>query len=202
MGILNQWWHGLTLINQWFYCAAIFFGVFFLWQLIMTFLGLTTDGGSDLDTQPDPSWDHPTTTDAHDTMAAFKLVSLRSVVAFFTLFTWAGALYMNTGKPMGYALTLALIWGLVAMVLVALLVRLMGRMTESGNMQIASCVGSAGAVYLDIPAGGVGEIKTMCNGMTTHFKARAAGGGGLKAGSAVRVLRIVGPNVVEVEEVR
>jgi hypothetical protein len=135
-------------------------------------------------------------------MAAFKLLSLRSIVAFFTLFTWAGALYLNTGRAAGAAVGLALVWGLVAMVLVSLLIRGMGRMTETGNLRLGSCVGGAGTVYLDIPAGGTGEVRVTCNGRIVHVKAQAAGGQGIKAGAGVRVSKLVGPDTLVVEENR
>ena len=203
MGSINQWWQSLTLINQCFYYGAVFFGVFFLWQLISAFLGLGAESGhDDLDAQAEPTSGHESPPDAHDTVAVVKLLSVRSIIAFFTLFTWAAALYLNMGHTPGRAMFYALLWGFAAMVLVSLLFRAMSRMTESGNMQIASCVGSVGTVYLNIPTGGVGEVKTVCSGTQVHLKAHAAGGVAMKAGTTVRVLRVSGPNEVEVEEVR
>ena len=198
MEAFNQWWSSLQALNQWFFMAAAFFSVFFLWQLIMAMLGL--GGGShDLDTQPDQPAGHDAPNDAHDTVAAFKMISLRSLLAFFTLFTWAGGLYLSRGMAVTPALTRSLLWGLAAMALVSALVALMRRMTETGNVRIASCVGAGGTVYLDIPVGGDGEIRVLCSGVMTHLRARNRGGAALKAGAKVRVLAVTGPNSVEVE---
>ncbi|MEI6564325.1 MAG: hypothetical protein WCO42_08500 [bacterium] len=195
---LNVWWGGLAPLNQWFFIAAAFFSVFFLWQLIATIVGL---GGGDvsLDTHAEPSWEHQTPGDAQDTVAIFKLMSLRSILAFFTLFAWAGALYMSLKVPVTLAMTYALLWGVAAMLIVSWILYLLRRMTETGNVRISTTVNAPGTVHLDIPAGGTGEIRGLCSGVMTHLKARTAGGGALKAGAAVRILRVLGPNMVEVE---
>jgi hypothetical protein len=198
MEAITAWWSGLYVLNQAFYMAATFFSVFFLAQLAMALIGL---GGADtdLDTHVEPMAVHDTPTDAGDSVLTFKLLSVRSIVAFFTLFSWAGALYMNQGLTVTRSLSYALVWGLAAMFVVSYIFHLLRRMTETGNQRITTCVGNFGMVYLDIPAGGQGEIRMPCSGVMTHFKARVAGGAAVKAGTAVRVTRVIGPNFVEVE---
>jgi membrane protein implicated in regulation of membrane protease activity len=198
MATFTQWWSELTILNQWFFVAAAFFSVFFLWQLVSAMLGIG-GGGGDVDTHVDMEGPHhaPETADAAD--AAFKMISVRSIVAFFTLFTWAGALYLREGATPTSALTRAVLWGVAAMVLVSLLVYGLRRLTQSGNVRLDLCVGTDGTVYLDIPAGGEGEVRVLCGGAMTHLKARAAGGSAMKAGQSVRIARILGSNVVEVE---
>jgi membrane protein implicated in regulation of membrane protease activity len=198
MDTFTTWWNSLLPLNQWFYVAAVFFSVFFLWQLAMALIGIG-GGESDVDTHVDQAWEHHTPDDASHTMSVFKLFSLRSILAFFTLFTWAGALYLNLDKSVPAALTYAVFWGLAAFVLVSLLLNLMRRMTETGNIRVATCVGSAATVYLDIPPGGEGEIRVPVSGVMTHLKARATAASPLKAGTPVRVVRVTGPNSVEVE---
>ncbi len=197
MEALGAWWGGLSSVNQWFYAAAFFFGAIFLWQIVMSFLGLGHDAG--LDTQIEPDSVHDLPEDAVQTVMAFKLVSIRSVLAFLTLFSWGGALYLNNGFPMGRALGYSVLWGLAAMLAVSFIFRLMSRMTESGNKNIATCVGASTTVYLDIPSGGVGEIRVPCSGVMTHLKARAAKGVEVKAGTPVKVSRLLESNTVEVE---
>lgn len=199
METLTAWWGSLQPLNQWFYVAAAFFSVFFLWQLVAAIAGLS--GGGDLDSSAAPDWDHQTPHDATDSVATFKLVSVRSIVAFFTLFTWGGALYLNLQVPASRAVTYALLWGIAAMVLVSLALHMLRRMSAAGNIQPATCIGQTGTVYLDIPAGGEGEVRMLCSGVMTHFKARVAGGAAARAGAQVRVLRVSGANSLEVEPV-
>jgi len=89
MQSFSQWWSSLPALNQWFFIAAAFFSVFFLWQLAMALFGLS--GGHDLDSHPDQPMEHDTPQDAAATVMAFKLIGVRSLLAFFTLFTWRAA---------------------------------------------------------------------------------------------------------------
>ncbi len=197
MDTMTAWWSTLQPLNQWFYVAAAVCSVFFLWQLIAAIAGLS--GGHDVDSSAEPSWEHQTTHDAADSVATFRLLSVRSVIAFFTLFSWGGALYLNQHIPAGRAVLYALVWGLAAMVLVSLTFHLLRRMAATGDMQIATCVGQTGTVYLDIPVGGDGEVRLLCSGIMTHFKARLTNSAAAKAGTKVRIVRVTGANSLEVE---
>lgn len=106
---------------------------------------------------------------------------------------------MSKGVSITPSMGYAVIWGLGAMFLVSLLVYGMRKMTETGNINISTCVGNTGNVYLDIPAGGDGEIRISCSGIMTHLKARSTDGRAVKSGTVVKVTRVTGPNSVEVE---
>lgn len=210
MDAINQWWMSLPAGAQWFYMAAAFFSVIFLWQLISAMIGLGHSGdGFGMDHPADVGHmdaahagaghvEHPTQIHAD---AAFTLISVRSVLAFFTLFTWAGALYLTTGVELTPALLYATGWGLGAMFLVALLLYGMKRLAETGNINIASCVGGEGTVYIDIPADGMGEARVVCNGIVTVLRARGTGGAAIKSGTPIRITRTLGPNMIEVETI-
>ena len=200
MDTFNTWWQGLTALNHCFFYGAAVFSVVFLWQMVMALMGL---GGHDVDVDS-----HVETTDVHHTpddadqsMAVFKLLSVRSILSFFTLFTWAGGLYMSRDIPVFQSLVYAVAWGLAAMVVVSSLLFLMRKLSETGNIKVSSCVGTSGTVYLDVPAGGMGEIRVLCSGVMTHLKARCASGGALKAGAQIRVTNVLDANTVEVEPV-
>ena len=78
----------------------------------------------------------------------------------------------------------------------------MRKFTETGNMRIASAVGTTGAVYLDIPEDGTGEVRATISGVMAHLKARSAGGESIKAGAPVNIIRKLDQTTVEVEPVR
>jgi len=225
-----SWWSDLSGLIKGFYVAAFFFSALFLWQLIGALIGIVgghdvevdgggadvhvdTDADVDVDVPHDidvghdfdidhPEFEHGAALDATETVAAFKLLSIRSILAFLMLFTWAGALYMNQGVPAPRAMLYALLWGTASMVLVALLFYGMRRLTETGSPRIASCLGTRGTVYLDIPRDGMGEVRVTVSGVLTHVKARGLQGAQLRAGTPIRVRRILGPNSVEVMEAR
>jgi hypothetical protein len=207
MDAIANWWGSLGPVNQWFYAAAFFFSAFFLWQLIAAIVGLSGDHGIDHDvtSSVDTAADHGVgdTTAAHDaaaTVDVFRLLSFRSVLAFFTMFTWAGALYLNDHVPVSWALLYAFFWGLGGMVAVAGLMYMLQKATESGNLNLGTCVGGEGTVYVNIAPGGEGEVRISVGNVVQTIRARAVGGGALKSGTLIRVKRVLGPNLIEVEQ--
>ena len=208
---MSEWWQELSQVNRGFYCAAAFCSVFFAWQMISALIGLG-DSDVDFDTDVDADgigdedhtydeFEHGAETDATETVAAFKMLSVRSIIAFFTLFTWGGALYLNNGSEMGHAMTLSTIWGLAGMGSVAGILYVLRKMTHTGTQRIASCVGSRGTLYLDIPENGSGEVRVLVSGVLSNVKAKTSDGSALKAGTPVKVMRLLDDLTVEVTSV-
>ena len=187
-----EWWPDISGLNQAFYIAAAFFSCVFLWQFIASMIGLA---GGDMD------FDADIDADAIESMSAFKMLSLRAILAFCTLFSWAGALYLDRDYGLTPSLLYALLWGVVALVVVAGIFHMMLRLTESGTPRLATCVGKNGTVYLDIPDGGRGEIRIPVSGVMAHVKARVADGKALKMGTAIRVRRLLDSGTVEIESI-
>ena len=193
---IGDWWANLTTANQTFYVVAGFFSIVFIWQFLSSVIGLT---GGDLDIEADADVDVDIDADGVESVAAFRMLSIRAILAFCTLFFWAGSLYLNMGRGMAVALLYSLGWGLGGWVVVTLLVNWMRRLAETGNPKLSTCVGSRGVVYMDIPAGGPGQVRVMVSGAMSMVGARSADGSELKAGTRVRVTRLLDSASVEVE---
>ncbi len=205
---MQEWWTTLAGSTQFFFGMAVFCSVFFLWQIIAAFLGLSGDdldvGGDAGDTEfgGDSGFDGDIAEDVDDVVEssqAFKILSLRSIVTFFTLFSWGSALYTSGGVSTVRAMASSSVWGLVGMVAIALIFYGMGKLTETGTKDVISCKGKTGTVYLDIPAGGSGEIKINISGAMEHIAAKSLSGEALPSGTQVRVVKVVGQTLVEVE---
>jgi hypothetical protein len=205
-----EWWNSLTTVNQVFFGAATFFSILFLWQFITSMVGL---GGAELDVDTDLDTDVDvdggvdvddieagSAEEAAESMAAFHLFSLRAILAFFTLFSWAGALYLQS-QPLHIALVYGIAWGLGAWLIVTLIINWLRKLAESGNPVLSTCVGTHGTVYMDIPAGGAGKVRVKVSGAVSMVSARAAGGEALEAGTPIRVLRTLDHSSVEVQPV-
>ncbi len=203
---MQEWWVNLAEVTRIFYGMAVFFSVFFLWQIVAAFMGLSGDDAdiagdsvanvSDVDVPDD--MDH---NDVVESSQAFKVLSLRSIITFFTLFSWGGALYTSDGMPAFTAMGIASIWGVVGMLAIAGIFYGMGKLTETGTKNMAACKGQIGTVYLNIPDGGFGEIKIIVNGVSEHVKAKNVNQEALPAGTQVRVVRVIEPSLVEVEKI-
>ena len=205
-----EWWNSLTGVNQGFYIAAAVLSLIFIWQFISAMVGLS-GGEGDVDIEADTDIDADgmdldnieahSLEEAGESIAAFKVLSLRAILAFLMLFCWAAGMYLNTDTPLSRALLYATGWGLGAWVVVTLLVNLLRRLAETGTARLSTCVGGRGMVYLNIPAGGQGEVRVAVSGTISLVKARATGGGEIKAGTAVRVVRMLDQMTVEVRPV-
>ena len=202
---MADWWNGLETVTQVFYGGAAFFSLLFLWQFISALIGLAGDGGDmDFDADMDVDMDGLDLGDIEDAggaMSSFQVLSLRAILAFLMLFCWAAAMYTDNGLKVSQSLLFATGWGLAAWALVTIMVHYIRKLAETGNARIASCVGTAGTVYLDIPATGMGEIRVLVSGVVTRVRARGKGGVALPSGTPIRVVRKIDPTTVEVETV-
>lgn len=199
---MSEWWSSLSGVNLLFYCLAAFFSVFFVWQLIMALIGIT--GGDSLEDAPvgdvddfEPGAHHHS--DAADTVATFKLLSIRSIITFCTLFSWGTALYLDRGDSLIKAMGISSIWGLAGMVSIAIVVYLLLKLVHTGTRNLNSCVGTDGTVYLDIPENGTGEVRVLVSGTVSFVRARGVSGKALKAGTPIRVLKRLDQTLIEVE---
>ncbi len=204
----------MTLLNKAFAVAALFCSVLFLWQIISMLIGFDMHGHTDvshggidhvdMDASSDgTSVGHADGTGDHDHQdpggqLAFSLVSVRSVIAFATLFTWAGTLYLMSGTSMVLAVIYSLVWGAVAMFAVSYLVYTLVRLQETGNVSLWSSIGEEGSVYMNIPVGGVGKVRVLVGGVLSYVNARSPEEDLLVAGTKIRVTRVLDDNTVEV----
>ena len=136
----------------------------------------------------------------HGSTGFFKVLSFRSVVAALTFFGLGGMAAATSEHFASMSLPIGLVSGVLAMVVVAWLMRLLHTLNEEGNVHIEGAVGSLATVYLTIPPHdeGAGKVTVSFQGRTMEFQAVSNEPEPLKTGSPVVVLSIVGPGIVEV----
>ena len=161
---------------------AVTGSVIFALQFIMTVAGIHSDvelDGAGFDV------------DSHDIsdIQGLNLFSLKAIVAFVTFFGWGGYFYGHLGWT---GLAIAFGCGLIMMFLTALVVSLLLKMQQSGNITPAELVGQRGTVYLTVPAGRApgGMVTVTLPGCTRQVSARADDE--LKTGTAVVISENLG----------
>ena len=161
---------------------AVTGSVIFALQFIMTVAGIHSDvelDGAGFDV------------DSHDIsdIQGLNFFSLKAIVAFVTFFGWGGYFYGHLGWT---GLAIAFGCGLIMMFLTALVVSLLLKMQQSGNITPAELVGQRGTVYLTVPAGRApgGMVTVMLPGCTRQVSARADDE--LKTGTAVVISENLG----------
>ena len=194
---MTDWWEHLSELNRTLYGIAICISIPFVWQLAAALLGLAHGGDADgmdsgSDTDADGDVDGDGAVEGGDSIAtalAFKLLSLRAILTFFVLFFWAAALYLERGRTLSQVFGISVLWGLGGMASVALLLHLLPKLAHAGTRDLESALGSEATVYLDIPAGGTGEVRVVVSGSVSYIKARTLHGEAVKAGMPVTVCK-------------
>ncbi len=202
------WWSSLSSLSQGFFVAAVFFSTLFIWQLVSSVAALggveavDAEGGVEVGEDLDLGDGDAGGMDAQEAagLATFRLLSIRSLLAFGTLFSWAGALYLQQDGAQWWAVLRAVLWGVAGLLVVALFFWFLPRLTEEGTAKLNTAVGRSGQVYLDIPENGVGQVRVLVGNTIKFVKARSRTGERLPAGTSVRVVALVDSVTIEVEE--
>ncbi len=198
---MEAWVQGLPILTKAFVLSALFFSILSVWQVLASLLGMGGhfhghEGHGHIAHHGHSA--HPHEHGSSDRVP-FTFVSLRSLIAFGTLFSWAGALYLMGGTPAFLAIALSFLWGLGAMFVVSLLLYWLVGLEETGNLKLASALHEEGMVYIDLPPQGSGQIRVRVDGMVQYVKALSITGEPLKRGTIVKVVGISDTNVLEVE---
>ena len=173
-----------------YWVLAIAGSIVFGLTLITGLLGLGGLDHGDMDAVDGSFIEHPDTG-----MLDFKLISLRSIFAFLTVFGWGGVVF--GGGLKGFFISLLL--GFLTMFLTAYSFYLILKLQGSGNVKNEDFIGKTGSVYLGIP-GGNGEGKvTVSAGGATH-ELRALADKAIPTGSGITVKEYLGNNRYKVEE--
>lgn len=141
---------------------------------------------------------HPA--DAHGAAASgLQLTSLRALAAGAAFFGLTGFELLRAGWAAWLVALLAVGAGLVAMLVVALLLRTMLRFETDGTVRIENALWLPGTVYVPIPGAqtGAGKITLSVQGRLVEYQAvtREAA---LPTGTDVTVVDVVSPDTLEV----
>ena len=156
MGWFTDWWQGLGLAGQIMACAAIPMTVVMLLQLILMLIGIGPGSESDSDTDDGVidvkvGLDHPTHETGSNSHSIWKIFTIRGIVAFFALGGWAGLAALTAGIPVIWAIQIAVLAGVAALLLASIAIRLALRMQDSGNLSLQNAIAQTAEVYITIP---------------------------------------------------
>lgn len=194
--ILGNWFGGLTGTEQIFWGISIVFSILFLIQFVLSLVGLDFDTDVDVDISTDVEGGD------FSIDPGFTLFSVRSIIAFFTFFGWAGVLTLNSGGSTLMAVIAASISGFAAMSIVGYMLYLASKLTESATVDMGNALYQNGEVYLSIPErkSGQGKIHINIQGSLRELEAITEGEA-LPNGAKIRVVEILDDNLLLVEPV-
>ena len=182
---IGSWFLGLSVLEMLYVASAVLGGLVFLVRIVLLFF--VGDGDGALDDV------------GVDSDAGFQLLSIQGLSGFFVMFGLVGLGLIQAGVSELLTSVWALVVGGITILAVAQLSSLMLRLQSSGNIELASTLGSEGTVYLTIPADGVGRAHIRIHDRLRTYDARNKTKTELKTGTPIRVAEIKG-NTLVVEE--
>ena len=158
---MTSWWNSLTLVSQIFCTIAIPATVIMILQSLLLLFGVGMHTEGDFD--HDAGEIHDGTSDSHidgiDDHNGLSLISVRGIVAFFSIGGWTGVVCDKAGLPVALSILISTMSGLLALIGVAVLFKYAMRLQENGNLNINNAIGLTGKVYIPIPPNGLGHGK-------------------------------------------
>jgi len=188
-------WSEIGIFEQVFWVIAIPATVIFLILLILTVIGAETDAGVDATTDVDA-------TIADGDIIPFQFLSLKNIVAFFTVFGWSGIGFINAGLETWLVILLSFACGFLMMVLMATLFYMMSKLAESGTLKMGNAIGKLGEVYLVVPGnrGGMGKVQLNVQGSLRTLDAITDDQENIPTSSIIQVLDVIDDQILLVKK--
>lgn len=219
------WWDSLSLISQIFACIAISTTVVLAIQTVLMLIGLDTDSVDgadgvelsldhdipdgdlgDLDADPTAAdgifgEDIPIADPDPTGLDGLRIFSVRGIIAFLVVFGWVGFTMEEAGSALWLTLLVAAACGITTMILMALLMRAVMGLRNNGNLNNRNAIGTAGRVYLTIPASrsGEGKVNILLQGSYVEREAVTDEDTPLPTGTEVVVVGLSGQTTLVVK---
>lgn len=194
------WFLALPYTLRVYWAIALITSLFFLIQMIMTFIGIG-DADSDVDFGSDASFGADGNT--MDFGGAMQLFTIRNFINFLLGLGWGGVCFYSL-IPNAIVLSIvAVLSGVFFVYVFLLLYKQVMRLEQNGAFRIEDCVGSVVDVYLSIPAQrtGSGKVQISFDGSVQEILAQTDSEEPIRSGSKVRVIGIIGGMTVLVEKI-
>lgn len=186
-------WSEVGVFEQAFWVIAVPATVIFLVLLVLTVFGgdMDTDVDTDIDSDIGDGDSIP-----------FQFLSLKNIIAFFTVFGWSGIGFINVGLDSWLVILLATLFGLLMMTLMATLFYFMSKLAESGTLKMKNAIGKLGEVYLVIPAkrGAFGKVQLNVQGSIRTLDAITDDLETIPTSSIIEVLDVIDDQILLVKK--
>lgn len=179
-------------MEQLYIGCAVVGGTVLILQFVLMAFGLF-DHDVDVDSVDDIAVEHD------PSAAFFKMLSLKTIVAFLTFFGLTGMATSKSSLPDPLPLLISIAAGSVALFVVAWLMAAMAKLQSRGNVDLRNAVGATARVYLRVPAGNVGRGKVTVSVQGRSVEAKAfTNGEELPTGAIVEIVAVPTQDTVEV----
>lgn len=196
---ITDWLPEDWTLHTTYLACALSAGTILVLQVVLSMFGLFDDG---IDVDGGDGVDGLDGADGGDADGGIGLpvLSVRALTSALTVFGLVGVIGTNAGWGAVPTVLIASLSALTILVLVAWLMQLQAKLTQSGTMDARLAVGSVGRVYLRIPpeAQGRGKVTVEVSGRTAEYDAFTEGDA-IATGARVRIVRLAAPGYFEVK---
>lgn len=197
--MIATWWAGLSLVMKILWSVTLAASLIFIIQSILTFIG--ADADSDFDMDVDSSMDGA---DLSNIEGGSNLYTFRNFVNFVLGFGWSAILLQDSIPSVPLLILVSFIVGIALVAAVMYLFKWLSGMQQSGTINLErSAAGCEGTVYIPIPAArsGQGKVQISIAGAVREYDAVSEGSETLKTGTSIRVVDVIDPHTLLVEEI-
>jgi hypothetical protein len=189
---MEDWWVSLEMFDKAVWIIAFSVSLIFLIQTVMTFIGMDSDMGMDADFDGDMT---------DDSSGPFQLFTFRNFINFFLGFSWTVIAFRQQVPNLTLLVLIASFVGTAIVAGIMFMFYFMGKMQQSGTMDIQQSVGKSADVYLTIPGykNGMGKVHVNVQGSIRELDAITEADT-LPSGSLVKVVSVIEERVLVVEK--
>lgn len=196
---MTEWWNALDSFEKALWAITLIATIIFIFQTIATFMGMDSDGGLDGD-MDGGDMSGGMDGDGGEGMP-FQLFTLRNFINFFLGFGWTVISLQDNIDNRPLTLVIGAVVGALLVAAVMYMFYYMGKLAESGNMNIANALNKTVQVYLPIPANrqGVGKVQIKLQG-SLHELDAITDGEAIASGGVARVKEIIDGKLLLIEK--
>lgn len=187
---IASWWQSMAIFDKIFWVIALLFSLLFLIQAVLSFT--TGDGDLSAGDADDYIGD--------DEGIGYQFFTIKNMIAFFTIFGWAGIACIQGGFSKTATIVIALLSGSLMVAMMAFLFRSMSKLRQSGTLQVKNAIGLIGETYLFIPSGraGFGKVHIKVQGSLHELQAITDDELQIATGKLVKVVDVINDSTLVV----
>lgn len=206
--MIATWWAGLSLSMKILWGVTLAASLIFIIQTVLTFIGADADStgldGADLDAGGMDTFDADFgDSDAGASDGGANLYTFRNFINFLLGFGWADILLQQAIPAKGLRIVVSVLIGMALVALVMYVFRLLGKMQQSGNINVySSALGCQGTVYLTIPSSrsGEGKVQITINNAVREYNAMTEEDSPIVTGTPIKVTEVINNTTLLVEK--
>ncbi|NQX82730.1 MAG: hypothetical protein HRT66_12185 [Flavobacteriaceae bacterium] len=189
---MNEFFEGMTNIEQTYWIIALIGSTIFLFIFVLTFVGV---GDTDMEIDIEQ-------VSGDDGGVGFQFFTFKNLVAFLTIFGWTGIICIGNNLSGTMTIVVSSIAGLLMMTATSFLFLWISRLSHSGTLRIKNAIGVIGEVYLPIGANRskMGKIQITVQGSLRELEAITDNNEELKTNSIIKVTDVISGELLLVEK--